>query len=164
MVWGTVTNCIYIVYFYWKIECDQTNANSLQLPASFKRVICTYCDGGTKLDYNLKTNTVECVNCPANTFSTGGSLRLNGMLKEWSSLSSKFANHCYIEQYNGESVDTNCEPWQVSDDKSYISTGSLDKSSTGVYYSELSIDVQILKKGKVSLNYWKLYHKNICSK
>ncbi len=136
------------VYFFWKQECDQTNSKSIDLPVSIKNLSCTFCEPGTKIDYNLKDKTITCVNCPINTYSTGGVLRMNGMLKEWEKLPNYFINHCYFEMYNSELEDKSCDPWQVSEDKTHIFAGNL-QTTGGIYFSELSINVNILRKGKV---------------
>jgi hypothetical protein len=118
------------------------------LPVSIKNISCTFCDPGTKIDYNFKEKRIECVNCQTNTYSTGGVLRMNGMLRDWENLPNYFINHCFFETYNAELQDNSCDAWKISEDNTHLSAGNLQITG-GMYYSELSINVNILRKGKV---------------
>ena len=77
-------------------------------------------------------------------------MRINGILKEWDNSTEtigKFSNQKFLEDQNGDSEEKD-NAWIVSQDGSYIYTkaSALDNVS---YYAELSIGVQLVRKGKV---------------
>ncbi len=72
------------VIFYWPQEkCENTGGEAL--PSNIRDISCQKeCDKGEYLAFNREVSEVACMKCPANTYSLGGGMRIDGALQEWS--------------------------------------------------------------------------------
>lgn len=142
------------VHFYWINECDSNDTLSKTLPVSLYNLDCLSCEGGTFYNYNLNKYRGECLSCAENTYSLGGSLRVDGNLKEWKESNEyykKFQNNCSIEINDKEIPDQNCTGWLLSSDGSHAYSGSAIVNNTSYSYNaELQLNVQIVRNGRVS--------------
>lgn len=139
------------VYFYWINECDESDLNSINLPEALINTDCFYCSKGSILDYDVENNKFACNSCPANTYSSGGALRVDGALKEWNNdtqLIKGFNFYCDIEDFKNNRLDTKCDGWNFSGENSYITAGATNITS-GHYYAGFWANIQLVRSGKV---------------
>ena len=74
-----------------------------QKKLSQNNIDCYSCEAGKYLNFNYKNNSFECLNCPINTYSTGGNFRINGKYNEWNDeVISNFNKECFVSDGNSE--------------------------------------------------------------
>jgi len=136
------------VLYYWKP--NSANCNDNLLPASKIAVSCDKsCGKGYFL--NMLLDSPECTICPENTFSLGGSLRINGNLKEWTNdVLSLFEINCSYQELDIWKKNSNCKGFKISDDKSHIEAGTEVDKYDSVYFFELSYGVHLKQAGNVN--------------
>ena len=139
---------IIILVLYYRNE-NTTKCDDNVLPKSRFGVSCNkICEKGYFLNM-LKTNP-ECEMCPDNTYSLGGSLRIDGNLQEWTQQKlSLFENLCTYEETETWKKSLNCEGFKINSDKTFIEAGNSNLKMDSVYYFELSYGVYFKKPGNV---------------
>jgi hypothetical protein len=135
------------VLFYKR---DNTTA---EVPPMIEGVECnTKCPEGQFITYSLQNKSLSCQNCPANTFSTGGQMRICGTKREWKdSLISEIQNDCFIT-VDEEVFHGNCTKWQPHETQGRIVSGSTDVEEAW-YNGLLSYNVRLKNKGSVRINF-----------
>ena len=144
------------ILFSLNKKCDQSIEGASHLPVSKQEIECSSCKAGQYLHYNYEKGNLECLSCHENTYSTGGTMRLNGNYREWSNaeLFSKFDNECYTVKDEVESE--NCKAFTLSKDASYIvSNNGFNIDNDYDYIAMLSIQVKLVQKGKIKFKYSK---------
>ena len=81
-------------YFYWIRECE----GGVELPKPIHDLDCNvHCAPGQFLDLDAVNSESVCSACPANTYSIGGGLRIDGVDVKWDSeFLSNFNAFCSI--------------------------------------------------------------------
>lgn len=110
---------------------------------------CAVCDKGYYFGYI--NSTLGCVQCPANTYSLGGGLRIDGLLHEWTEDNSywgKFSTNCYTMDKDSYEISRSesCSPLYLS--TTYLSSG-YSNSPGDYYFADLKISLNLLYEGKV---------------
>ncbi len=134
---------------FWKNECDYAHPDSINLPEVKYNTSCHECEKGKFLIYNASTQKLDCEICPEKTYSLGGNIRINGILREWNEQNEffkKISNNCYLKE---QKLGLNCTPWEISNDHSYIYAGVSNANETTEYTAKMMIDANLVKKGKV---------------
>jgi hypothetical protein len=130
-------------------ECDYAHPDSINLPEVRYNELCHECEKGKYLIYNPSTKKLDCEVCPEDTYSLGGNIRINGLLREWNKQNEffrKISTNCYLR---GLDLGANCTAWTISNDNSYIYAGVSTVNQVTDYTAKMMIDATLVKKGKV---------------
>lgn len=113
--------------FTKKTNCKLTEENKNLLFAKIQNITCdTKCQTGSIFDFDGEKKESSCLKCPANSYSTGGNLQIDGHLKQWKNMtfpSKGFATSCLISTLGFEFQNTACSAFNVSQDGSYLVSG-----------------------------------------
>ena len=119
------------------------------LPSSILDIDCgVSCDKGKILNYK----TGKCELCQENTYSLGGSFRVNGRHKEWTNENlDKFGNKCsFINVNKLKEIKHECPIFEINGENSSISAGNVNENEkNNTYFYELTYRVNVKKPGKV---------------
>ena len=140
------------VYIHNPEQCD---IFSEKIPPSQKNLDCISCESGKYINFNIKNNNFECLNCPINTYSTGGNFRINGNYNEWTEEAIlNFNNECFINE--GNTDNHFCTSFYSSDYES-LKTGNAFSSDQYdyTYVAQLSKNFHLIKDGELKFKYKK---------
>lgn len=139
-----------------------SNTSSHNVVTSQLNIPCHYCDEGSYLTYNHITNTLECTVCPVNTYSTGGSFRIDGSYREFTSdvVNTNFITNCHVistVNNNNNNYNHLCSAYVIDKGNKYIQSGNpLNLEHNGqLYITQFSISVTIVTNGFISFRYKK---------
>ena len=142
-----------IVIFYFK-GCD--NSGGMALPENIEDIPCnTECGQGQYLGYESANHLVECLDCPANTYSLGGGMRIDGSLKEWkqTDLYSQIIEYgCADAEYrfSDYTLIRGCHGWKYTADGKYLESKLPDTAENDRFYDLwFKIGVRTVKPGSV---------------
>jgi hypothetical protein len=143
----------FLVFFYWKNECNQ---NSLNLPSKKLSNDCNIdCKPGEFVDYNLDEHVLKCNKCPIGTYSLGGSR----LIRKWNeAILSEFSNNCYVIINDDIKSNEKCDKFRVKqkeDGTTSLMAGGLMLNKDAMYSYELIYNVNFKKSGKISFTYTK---------
>lgn len=134
--------------FYYKNDCDSSIEDSAKLPSIIVTHPCPACYKGSYL--TNEGEKLACMRCPANTYSLGGDLRIDGLLHEWSESNKfwrKFKSSCKIVDKNTfHNKEISCNPWILSG--TYLLSGYSTEPDT-YFYNELTLRVNLGRSGTV---------------
>ena len=140
------------IYIHNPEQCD---IFSEKIPPSQKNLDCISCESGKYINFNIKNNNFECLNCPINTYSTGGNFRINGNYNEWTEEAIlNFNNECFINE--GNTDNHFCTSFYSSDYES-LKTGNAFSSDQYdyTYVAQLSKNFHLIKDGELKFKYKK---------
>lgn len=136
-------------------ECTLSDKKTQLIKSSFLEVDCQECNDGYFVSYNIPLGKTECLICPKNTYSIGGSFRIKGSYYEWTNeILAQFQNKCFIKTKSQEF--SNCSAMQ-SIKNNYIQTGSSFNPNLidYTYVSQLSKTFTLVTPGHLKFVYKK---------
>ncbi len=140
------------IYIHNPEQCDIFKE---KIPPSQKNLDCHSCEGGKYLNFNIQNNKFECLNCPINTYSTGGNFRIDGKYNEWTEESIiDFKNECFVIIGNNENHYCNSF---YSNDNENLKTGNAfsNEKYDYTYVAQLSKNFYLIKEGELKFKYKK---------
>lgn len=115
-----------------------------------------HCEAGKFLDLDIAKSESVCSKCPANTYSIGGGLRIDGVDVKWDGeFMANFNAFCSIwNQESGAFVkNTNCTTWTPSADGTRISTGK--STSNTLVHDQMIYTAHLIRPGNFTMKYSK---------
>lgn len=136
------------VFFYWEKDCEQGN-----LPSPIWTLPCDFpCPAGTFLGLNQHRNASGCELCPSDTFSPGGSDRVEA--GDWVTGQGKFFSYC--SKLASDWVtweEAECSRWTADLAGEYILSGRTNESTW--VQTELAYFANLTIAGSLLLRYSK---------
>jgi len=135
-------------FFYWATDCEKG-----LLPSPIWHLSCDLpCPAGTFLGLNPHRNESGCESCPADTFSPGGSDRIEA--GDWITGQRKFSSYCWKVRSDGEtSEEAQCSPWTADSTGSFLASGRTNESAW--VQTELSYFANLTYAGSLAIRYSK---------
>lgn len=136
------------VFFYWAKDCEEG-----QLPSPLWNLSCDLpCPAGTFLGLSPQRNESGCESCPTDTFSPGGSDRVD--FGGWIAGQRKFSSYCWKVMSDGVTTEeAQCSPWTADPTGDFLVSGRTNESAW--IQTELSYFANLTTVGSLAIRYSK---------
>ena len=155
-VFSQCKNNLMTAIYYWNYDnqCDNQNHDPIF------NISCLHdCPAGQFLSIN-KTDQVDCLDCPENTYSTGKSLRFSDLDQNFDQIRDHFEIHCKWYNETGNLMkDTGCTSWHPTSNNTLLQIGDYNGSSEIIY--ELYLHPKLIENGSITFKYQTNFPKSV---